>query len=201
MRQALFLDRDGVINRERADYVKSRQEFELLPGVLLALARLSILQMPLIVISNQSAIGRGLVSLATVNGIHAQLQRLVNTAGGHLDAFYICPHLPADACACRKPKPGLLLQAAAEFNLDLAASLFVGDTYTDYLAAQAVGCDVILVQTGRQGLQLPALLANHPSVPIVPDLAAAVSMILDVPTYSDHRPEDESIPPTAFRTG
>jgi D-glycero-D-manno-heptose 1,7-bisphosphate phosphatase len=178
MPQAILLDRDGVINRERADYVKSWGEFEVLPGALPALSRLSSLHVPILVLTNQSAIGRGLVSLATVDAIHARLQWLVHAAGGRIDAFYICPHHPVDGCACRKPKPGLLLQAAAEFNLDLTACIFVGDSYTDYQAAQAAGCDTILVQSGRQGSQLPALLANHPPVPLVPDLVAAVLMIL-----------------------
>lgn len=198
MLQAIFLDRDGVINRERADYVKSWEEFEMLPGVLAGLSRFSSLNVPVLVLTNQSAIGRGLVSMATVNAIHSLLLRLVHAAGGRIDAFYVCPHHPADGCACRKPKPGLLLQAAAEFNLDLTACVFIGDSYTDYQAAQAVGCNSILVQSGRQGSLLPSLLANHPSVQIVPDITAAISIILGDPTQAGHRPEDDSVTSTSF---
>lgn len=183
MLQAILLDRDGVINRERADYVKSWEEFELLPNALYALGRLSALGIPIIVITNQSAIGRGLVSSATVDTIHSRLQQLVRASGGHIDAFYICPHHPQDNCACRKPKPGLFLQAAADFDLDLAACLIVGDSLTDYQAAEAVGCPTILVASGRQGPLLglsgkDSLLVNHPAVPLVADLAAAASVIL-----------------------
>jgi D-glycero-D-manno-heptose 1,7-bisphosphate phosphatase len=177
MPQAILLDRDGVINRERADYVKGWEEFELLPGVLPALGCLSSLRVPVIIITNQSAIGRGLVTLAVVNAIHHRLQRLAAATGGHIDAFYVCPHHPQDGCACRKPKPGLLLQAAADFKLDLAACVFVGDSYTDYLAAKAVGCRFILVHSKRQGPQFHGLLANHPPAAFVPDLAAAVSLL------------------------
>jgi D-glycero-D-manno-heptose 1,7-bisphosphate phosphatase len=199
MPQAILLDRDGVINRERADYVKSWEEFEILPGVVAALNRLSSLNVPVLVLTNQSAIGRGLVSLAMVGAIHLRLQSLVYSAGGRIDSFYICPHHPDDGCACRKPKPGLLLQAATGFNLDLTACVFVGDSYTDYQAAQTVGCAAILVQSGRQGSQLPSLLTNHPIVPIVPDIVAAVSIILADPIQPHRRPEDASIPPTSLR--
>jgi len=186
MLQAVMLDRDGVINRERADYVKSWEEFELLPGALAALSRLASLAVPILVLTNQSAIGRGLVSLETVKAIHARLQALVNAAGGRIDGFYICPHHPAHGCGCRKPKPGLLLQAAAEFNFDLSASVFVGDSITDYQAAQAAGCPSILVASGRQGTQLKSLAANDSTMTLVPDLATAVSLLLDELTLLEH---------------
>lgn len=116
---AILLDRDGVINQKRADYVKSWQEFQLLPGVLAALRRLATLPIPIVVITNQSAIGRGLVALATVAAMHDQLAQVVHTAGGRLDGFFVCPHHPTAGCACRKPQPGLLLQAARHFGFDL----------------------------------------------------------------------------------
>lgn len=179
MLQAVLLDRDGVINRERADYVKSWEEFEVLPGVLTALRRLSFLGVPILVITNQSAIGRGLVSLEMVKEIHSRLQELVNVMGGRIDGFYICPHHPADGCGCRKPKAGLLLQAAAEFNFELSASIFVGDSITDYQAALAVGCPSLLVASGRQAAQLESMSVSNSALILVPDLAAAVSVLLD----------------------
>lgn len=176
--QAILLDRDGVINRERADYVKQWDEFEFLPGVLPALCTLATLAVPILVVSNQSAIGRGLVSLATVNVIHQQARQVIQRAGGRIDGFFICPHHPAEKCDCRKPKPGLLLQAAAAFDLCLADCVFIGDAITDYEAALAAGCQSMLVQSGRQGPSLPELVPDKSSVAIVSDLAMAVQRLM-----------------------
>ncbi len=186
--RALFLDRDGVINRERADYVKSWDEFELLPGALAALQSLASFDGPIVVITNQSAIGRGLVERATVDRIHHNLRELVISNGGRIDGFFVCPHHPDEQCACRKPKPGLLLQAARAFALHLPDCIFVGDAISDFLAAQTVGCASILVQTGRAGASLPALIEQHsqsesggpapqPAVLIAADLAAVVAIL------------------------
>ena len=178
MFQAVFLDRDGVINRERADYVKSWEEFEFLPGVLPALQRLATLNSPILVISNQSAIGRGLVTSATVNAIHQAAQAKIAAAGGRIDGFFVCPHRPEEACACRKPKPGLLFQAAKRFALDLSQSVFIGDALTDFQAAEAAGCQSILVESGLQGAQLRKLCIDKPAARIALNLAAAVDLIL-----------------------
>ncbi len=178
MFQAVFLDRDGVINRERADYVKSWEEFEFLPGVLAALQRLATLNAPILVISNQSAIGRGLVSYATVNAIHHAAQAKIEAAGGRIDGFFVCPHRPEEACVCRKPKPGLLFQAAKLFALDLGQSVFIGDALTDFQAAEAAGCQSILVESGLQGFQLRKLCIDKPAARITQNLAAAVDLIL-----------------------
>ena len=178
--QGIFLDRDGVINCERADYVKTWREFTFLPGVLPALRRLATLHVPILVISNQSAIGRGLVARETIDAIHQQAQANIIAAGGRVDDFFICPHHPDQRCACRKPQPGLLEQAAAKFKLQLAECLFVGDAISDFQAAQAAGCQSILVKSGRQGAQLQQLMTVHNPAPIVADLAAAVEMILSL---------------------
>jgi D-glycero-D-manno-heptose 1,7-bisphosphate phosphatase len=171
--QAIFLDRDGVINRERADYVKQWSEFEFLPGVLSALRALAALDLPILVVSNQSAIGRGLVSQQGVDDIHWRARTVIEEAGGRIDEFLVCPHRPDDGCACRKPRPGLLLRAAKSYNLTMADCFFVGDALTDFLAAQAAGCRALLVKSGRQGTQLHDLLLAHQGVPIVPNLEAA----------------------------
>jgi D-glycero-D-manno-heptose 1,7-bisphosphate phosphatase len=181
--QAILLDRDGVINIERADYVKTWQEFSFLPGALGALQRLASLDIPIVVITNQSAIGRGIMEQAAVIEIHRELMREVKNVGGRIDAFFVCPHHPAAGCLCRKPKPGLLFQAAAQFGFSLAEAVFIGDATTDFEAAHAAGCRSILVRSGRQGESLDkffmkAVLPPPTSPPsIVVDLSAAVDLI------------------------
>jgi D-glycero-D-manno-heptose 1,7-bisphosphate phosphatase len=183
--QALFLDRDGVINRERADYVKSWDEMELLPNVLDALRRLAQLPIPIAVLTNQSAIGRGVVSAAQVEAIHLRLARLVAANGGRIDAFFVCPHHPQDGCACRKPKPGLLYRASQFFQVELAQTLFVGDALTDYQAACAAHCRAQLVSSGRQGAALHTLLPNPANTLILPDLSAVADEI--VKSFSSYK--------------
>jgi D-glycero-D-manno-heptose 1,7-bisphosphate phosphatase len=178
MYQAILLDRDGVINHERADYVKSWGEFHLLPGVLPSLRQLASLAIPICVITNQSAIGRRQVTAETVDEIHRRLQRLVAAEGGRIDAFYVCPHHPDAGCFCRKPAPGLFLKAARQHQLDLSRCIFVGDAITDYWAAQRAYCDCILVESGRQGAELSTLVQPSANVQIVPDLTGAVVEIL-----------------------
>lgn len=174
--QAVLLDRDGVINVERADYVKSWHELRLLPRVLPALRRLAQWPVPICVLTNQSAIGRGVIDRETVDGIHQRLAALVAAHGGRIDAFFVCPHHPDARCSCRKPQPGLLRQAAQRFNLDLARCVFIGDAVTDHGAAVAAGCPSILVESGRQGPQLRRLLGDA-APPIVPDLFDAVALL------------------------
>ncbi len=177
--QAILLDRDGVINHERADYVKSWSEFQFLPGVLPILQRLTTLAIPIVVITNQSAIGRGLVPAATVAEIHGRLCAVVAKAGGRLDGFFMCPHHPADGCCCRKPQPGLLVQAAQHFGFTLGRAVFIGDTVTDFEAACRAGCQSILVKSGRQGPTLDQRFADVTlPPPIVADLTAAVDLLL-----------------------
>jgi D-glycero-D-manno-heptose 1,7-bisphosphate phosphatase len=176
---AILLDRDGVINDERADYVKHWQEFQFLPGVLSALRQLATLAIPILVITNQSAIGRGIVAEAMVNTIHHQLRDAVVNAGGRIDAFFVCPHHPMVGCQCRKPQPGLLFQAARQFDFALKDAVFIGDAITDFAAARAAGCQSILVKSGRQGARLEQFfLGDIAPPPIVADLPTAVDLIL-----------------------
>jgi len=176
--RGVLLDRDGVINRERSDYVKHWAEFDFLPGALQALRRLARLGWPIAMITNQSAIGRGLVTPDTVTDIHRRMRAAVAAAGGRIDGVFVCPHHPDEGCACRKPRPGLLQQAAAALDLRLTDCYFVGDALSDLLAARAVGCQPFLVLSGIRGPRLAQLLKGEPNVLLLPDLAHVVAVIL-----------------------
>jgi D-glycero-D-manno-heptose 1,7-bisphosphate phosphatase len=178
IRPAVFLDRDGVINYNRPDHVKSWSEFEFLPGVLAALRRLARLQWPIVVISNQAAIGRGMASRQAVDDINARMVKAVQEAGGRIDDIFYCPHRPDEECACRKPRPGLLLRAAERLQLDLGRSFLVGDAESDVLAARAVNCRPVLVRTGRGWEQLATLRQQNASFYVADDLGGAVDWIL-----------------------
>ena len=158
--RAIFLDRDGVICENRSDHVKSWDEFQFLPGAKDSLAALSRLGLPIIVITNQAIVGRGMVPASVVDDIHRRMVAEVEAYGGRIDRVVYCPHRPEDRCGCRKPEPGMLWQMADEMGIDLTQSYLVGDAATDLMAGQRVGCRLIMVLTGR-GLQqlLPALRA------------------------------------------
>lgn len=175
-RRAIFLDRDGVINANRADHVKSWDEFVFLPGVLDALRQLATRDFVLVVTTNQAAIGRGLMSEATLRDIHAQMSDAIARAGGRLDAIYFCPHRPEDLCACRKPQPGMYLAAARQFGIDPARSYVIGDAQADVDAARAIGAQGILVLTGRGSEQFAQMTARNDYI-VVADLACAVEWI------------------------
>jgi D-glycero-D-manno-heptose 1,7-bisphosphate phosphatase len=178
---ALFLDRDGVINYNRADYVKSWPEFEFLPGVLEALSRLSQLDWLIIVVSNQSAIGRGLVEQETVEQIHQRMLERVKSTGGQIHHVFYCPHHPTENCDCRKPRPGLLLRAKERLQIDLARSILIGDALSDLDAARSVGCLPILVKTGRGREQLSLLPKERAQEIIVADdLGTAADYVLSL---------------------
>ncbi|MCL5026078.1 MAG: D-glycero-beta-D-manno-heptose 1,7-bisphosphate 7-phosphatase [Chloroflexi bacterium] len=151
MIQTIFLDRDGVINRNRDDYVKSWEEFEFLPGAVDALQRLAELRCKVVVITNQSIVNRGIASREAVEDINRRMLQEVAIRGGRIDAVLYCPHRPDEGCRCRKPKPGLLYKARDELNVDLSAALLVGDRISDLEAARAAACRAsILVLSGRQ---------------------------------------------------
>ena len=176
---AIFLDRDGVINHNRSDYVKTWEEYSFLPGVFPALNRLAHSNYLIVIVSNQSPIGRGLVQQETIENINARMKAEIERQGGRVDAIYYCPHAPGDNCNCRKPRPGMFLQAAQELGIDLASSLFIGDALSDVKAAFNAGCNPIMVLTGR-GKEQHHLLREHghdKTVPVVDDLAAAVRLI------------------------
>ena len=145
-RPAIFLDRDGVINeRIMHGYVTNWHEFQLIKdaeGVLRELARL---RLPILVISNQSGVGKGLLSRRVLQEVTRRFVAALGRRGARIDGVYYCPHRPDEGCPCRKPKPGMLLQAAVDWRIDLAGSVMVGDTASDVEAAQAAGCRSILL--------------------------------------------------------
>lgn len=144
----VFLDRDGVINRNRAGYVKNWSEFHFLPGARGAIARLTQAGYRVIVITNQACIGKGLTSLAEIDEIHRRMAHMIGQAGGRVEAILCCPHRRDDGCDCRKPAPGLILRARDLYQVDLRSAIFVGDSATDVRAASAVGMPAILVLSG-----------------------------------------------------
>lgn len=141
MNKAIFFDRDGVINKERSDYVKNIDELELFPEFPQFVKLLNEKNFLIIVITNQSAIARGLLTESTLKKIHEKIQTFVSKIGGHIDGFYHCPHHPDKNCSCRKPKSGLLIQAAKDFDIDLTSSWMIGNNDSDVLAGLNVGCN------------------------------------------------------------
>ena len=179
MKPAIFLDRDGVINENRSDYVKTWDEYVFLPNVFSPLRSLAQTDYAIVVISNQSPIGRGLVQQKTIEIINARMQAEIERQGGRVDAVYYCPHAPSENCNCRKPAPGMLLKAAQELEIDLACSYLVGDAVSDVEAAFAAGCQPIYVLTGLGEEQLPLFQQRGYDgvVPIVRDLSEVVQLI------------------------
>lgn len=174
---ALFLDRDGVIIENRADYVRSWDDVVIFPQAVAALARIRHTAYKIILITNQSAVGRGIITLETAQAINTRLAAEIEKRNGRIDAIYMCPHTPADNCSCRKPQPGLLLQAAADQAIDLGRSLMIGDALTDLAAGKAAGIPhTILVRSGRgtAQLQLPPA-SEHQPLEIYDNLSQALT--------------------------
>ena len=175
--QLAILDRDGVINRDSDDHIKSPDEWQPLPGSLEAIARLHRAGWRVVVATNQSGIARGLFDLNTLTRIHEKMHRAVKDAGGQIDAVFFCPHGPDEGCDCRKPKPGLYLDIARRLRKDLKGVPAIGDSLRDLQAARAAGARPLLVKTGKgpQTLGHPQLDAD---VPVFNDLASAVDALL-----------------------
>lgn len=177
--QAVFLDRDGVINENRPDHVKVWDEFRFLPGVPEAMARLCQAGVKVFVITNQAVVNRGLVPRQTVDTINNLMMRELASRGAYIEAVAYCPHRPEEHCGCRKPEPGLLLDLARRYDLDLRDTVLIGDALSDIEAGQAAGCRTILVQTGRGTEQLAIALARGKNgFAVAQDLAAAVDSLL-----------------------
>lgn len=174
----VILDRDGVINHDSDQYIKSVDEWIPIDGSLDAIARLNAAGFPVTVATNQSGIGRGYYDLATLDAMHDKFRRLLAEKGGSVDGIVFCPHLPGDHCACRKPQPGMLQQLAEQFSVDLADSIFVGDTASDVQTARAVGAQPVLVKTGK-GERTLARGEGIEGVPVYEDLAHFVAVFLE----------------------
>jgi D-glycero-D-manno-heptose 1,7-bisphosphate phosphatase len=171
LEKVIFLDRDGVINYDSPDYVKSWDEFRFLPGSLEALAALTAAGYALILITNQAGVGRGLIPPAVLEDMHRRVQQAVAEKGGRVFDIIHCPHHPDENCDCRKPAPGMILQAVARHHIDTAGTIMIGDNAKDILCGQRAGCGAtILVRTGNgpqalkdlseQGLQPTAVADN-----------------------------------------
>ena len=143
--KTVFLDRDGVINQERSDYVKSISELEIYPNVAKNIKLLKDAGFLVVVITNQSAVNRGIVTPEMINQIHNSIQNHLKKYGTFLDGFYYCPHTPNENCNCRKPKSGLLEKAILELNIDLNSSWMIGDSDSDIEAANSIGCKAIKI--------------------------------------------------------
>ena len=143
MNKAVFLDRDGVINQNRDDYVKSLEELHIFPFVATLIQKLHELNFLVIVITNQSVINRGLISREKLNEIHNAIQDYMVKNNTSIDAFYYCPHRPDENCKCRKPNPGLIKQAAIDFQINLSQSWMIGDNQKDFDAGISAGCKSI----------------------------------------------------------
>ena len=172
----VILDRDGVINHDSDQYIKSPEEWKPVPGSLAAIARLNQAGYRVVVATNQSGIGRGLFETDTLMAIHDKMLKALAQVGGRIDAVFFCPHTNLDNCDCRKPKPGMFREIAARFNADLAGVPAIGDSMRDLQVAAAVGAQPMLVLTGK-GKKTQA----DPSLPAgtltFPDLAAAVGYL------------------------
>ncbi|MEZ4516155.1 MAG: HAD family hydrolase [Chloroflexota bacterium] len=174
---ALFLDRDGVLIENRDQYVLQWQDVAFLPSTLHALQTAARSDYLIVIVTNQSAVGRGLLSLEGAQAINRRIVEVIETHGGRIDAAYFCPHAPDDHCTCRKPQPGMLLQAAGDLNIDLSRSVMVGDALSDIMAGQAAGVPhTILVRTGRgrQQAKLPLATSLRP-FSVADDLSSALT--------------------------
>jgi D-glycero-D-manno-heptose 1,7-bisphosphate phosphatase len=170
LEKVIFLDRDGVINYDSPDYIKSWEEYRFLPGSLEALAALTAAGHALILITNQSIIGRGMVPLQVLEDMHQRMRQAVAEAGGRIFDIFYCPHRPEEACDCRKPAPGMIVQAASQHHIDPAAAIMIGDNAKDIACGRNAGC-------GLKAEKELALKGIQPTA-VADDLANAAEMIL-----------------------
>jgi D-glycero-D-manno-heptose 1,7-bisphosphate phosphatase len=175
--QLIVLDRDGVINHDSENFIKSPSEWRPIPGSLEAIARLNQAGYRVVVATNQSGVGRGLFGMTELNEIHEKMFRALNQVGGRIDAVFYCPHAADSNCDCRKPKPGMLREIGSRFGADMDGVPVVGDGLRDLQAAEAIGARPILVLTGK-GEKTHAAGNLPPGTAVFPDLAFAVTALL-----------------------
>jgi D-glycero-D-manno-heptose 1,7-bisphosphate phosphatase len=172
----VVIDRDGVINHESPDFIRSPDQWLPIPGSLVAIARLTDAGFRVVVATNQSGVGRGLFSAETLNEIHRKMVSAVEAEGGKIAGIFVCPHAPDAHCDCRKPLPGLMQQIESAFGCALTGQPVVGDSERDLRAAQAVGARAMLVRTGN-GRATEARLAGREHLEVFDDLAAVASAL------------------------
>jgi D-glycero-D-manno-heptose 1,7-bisphosphate phosphatase len=179
-RKVVFTDRDGVINRNLPDSIQRPEEFEFLPGSCAALRRLTERGFDVVVITNQSALGRGVMAPATLEEIHRRMVAAVEAEGGRILDLFVCPHRAGDGCGCRKPEPGLLLAARRKHRIDFSSATMIGDSATDIECARNAGVrTALLVRTGN-GAAAAEELADRGCLPdvIADDLRQAADWII-----------------------
>lgn len=174
----VILDRDGVINADSSEFIKTPEDWTPIPGSLEAIARLCRAEYRVVIITNQSGVGRGLYTLDVMNKIHARMLELIRQKGGEIDALLFCPHAPDFGCACRKPRPGMFNELARRLKVNLNGIPSVGDSLRDLEAARAAGAQPVLVRTGKGVETLDAIQLGDDEalrqVPVFDDLAAFV---------------------------
>lgn len=173
----IILDRDGVINEDSDNYIKSPEEWEPIPGSLEAIAQLNKAGYQVVVATNQSGIGRGLFDIETLSAIHQKMHRLLSVHGGRVEALFFCPHAPGQRCTCRKPLPGLFEEIGQRFGIELDGVPSVGDSLRDIEAALAVNAQPMLVRTGK-GMRTLADDNLPEEVPIFDDLAEVANSLV-----------------------
>jgi D-glycero-D-manno-heptose 1,7-bisphosphate phosphatase len=180
--QLVILGRDGILNDYREGHVTGPEEWTAVPGALEAVSRINHAGWHVVVATNQAGIGRGMIDMAAVNAVHAHMNQQMMAQGARIDAVFFCPHTPEDQCACRKPRPGMLLEIGHRYGVDLANVPFASDTLRDLLAAQAAGCEPHLVLSGRAATladeQLADMLQQVPETRVHDSLAAFAEFLL-----------------------
>lgn len=174
----IILDRDGVINYDSPNYIKSPEEWRAIPGSLEAIATLNRSGYEVLIVTNQSGIGRGFYTFEILDLIHEKLIYELAAVGGHIEKIFFCPHHPDDRCECRKPKPAMFHQIKKEYQVDLTKTFFIGDSLVDIQVAFEVGCKPILVLTGNGKKALESQSPLLAKVPYFNNLAEASEIIL-----------------------
>lgn len=173
----IIVDRDGVVNQDSDDFIKSPEEWIPIPGSLEAIARLNRSGYRVVIATNQSGVGRGLFDMDTLNRIHEKMIKLARTKGGEIDGIFFCPHAPDELCRCRKPRPGLFEEIAERFKINLTGIYAVGDSERDIVAARDVLASPVLVKTGK-GRKTLKQSKQLQDVPVFNDLAMFTDALL-----------------------
>jgi len=174
----IILDRDGVINFESKDYIKSPQEWKAIPGSIKAIAKLTQVGHTLVIATNQSGVGRKLLSLDMLNRIHRKMLSEIKKTGGHIEKIYFCPHRPDEHCDCRKPRTGLFEKIFQDYPVHPRETLMIGDSLRDLQAGAKMGCQLILVKTGNGKSTLKELPHFHYPVRVFDDLMSVAQKFL-----------------------